>query len=156
MRTPARPTLNAITSTIPNSSRPSAIAPSSRINADGQGVKRARLRGKAVLICFWASWCPKSRKATDTLNALAKEHEAAPFEIVALTDEAADPVTRYVASAELSFAVGHGTESKAAYGVVDVPTAFVVGPDGAVLWKGDPLEPACAESVVNAIKIANQ
>lgn len=123
---------------------------------NGPRASVSSLRGKAVLLTYWASWCSRSRKAMDLQRELWKEDRGAPLRIVALTEEEADPVSRFVEVAELPFLVGWGTSSREAFGAHEIPTAFVIGPDGKVLWSGDPLDAACAEWTRRAVEEARR
>ena len=42
-------------------------------SADGTKICRSQLRGKAVLIDFWASWCPNCRQSLHWLSEIQKD-----------------------------------------------------------------------------------
>lgn len=48
----------------------------------------AELKGKAVLVVFWATWCPTCRKELPQLQKLYERHRSKGFEILALSIDA--------------------------------------------------------------------
>src|SRR5688572_15872637 len=84
------------------------------IKADGwlnseKGVKLADLRGKPVVVEFWATWCPPCRKSIPHLAELYKKHKDAGLVIVGLTDEPKDKVEDFTKKIEMPYVVGYGS-----------------------------------------------
>lgn len=65
---------------------------------DGKFVELGALRGKAVLVNFWATWCPPCRRELTQLDRLQKGVDASSLEILAV---ATDNVDRSVVQAFL-------------------------------------------------------
>jgi len=55
---------------------------------DGRPLPAAALRGKVVLVVFWASWCGACQKELPELQALYDKHRKRGFEILALSVDA--------------------------------------------------------------------
>ena len=55
---------------------------------DGKALAAQALKGKAVLVVFWATWCPTCRKELPELQALYEKHRGRGFEILALSIDA--------------------------------------------------------------------
>lgn len=55
---------------------------------DGTTLSAQALKGKAVLVVFWATWCPTCRKELPDLQALHEKHRGKGFEILALSIDA--------------------------------------------------------------------
>jgi peroxiredoxin len=104
----------------------------------GDPVALKGLRGKKVVVSFWASWCGPCRMELPDLQAFYEKYHAdnKNFEIVAIsTDDARHEAERYVREAKLTFPVlwdEHGVTQEA-YGVDAIPTMFVIDEYGKVI-----------------------
>ena len=126
------------------------------LNAEKGAVTLADLKGKVVVVEFWATWCPPCRKSIPHLVELHKQKAKDGLVIVGLTNEAKDKVEPFAKKMEMSYIVGYGSQSGEAYGVEGIPTAFVVGADGKIAWSGHPMEPAFEEAVNAALAAAGK
>lgn len=115
-----------------------ATAPDIKLpDLDGREQMLGALRGKVVVLNFWATWCPPCVEEMPSLDGL---HRAlGPQGIVVLgvsVDEDASALRRFVQEHRLSLAVLQdpgGRQAAAAYGVRGYPETVVVGPDGLVI-----------------------
>jgi len=55
---------------------------------DGKTLPAAALKGKVVLVVFWATWCPACQRELPQLQKLYESHRARGLEIVALSVDA--------------------------------------------------------------------
>jgi peroxiredoxin len=55
---------------------------------DGKTLSAQALQNKAVLVVFWATWCPACQKELPELQALYEKHRARGLEILALSVDA--------------------------------------------------------------------
>jgi thiol-disulfide isomerase/thioredoxin len=79
--------------------RPVRELPSIRLfRLDGKTIDLASLRGKPVLLNFWATWCAACRKELPILNRLHEERGRAGLYIIAVAEDSVDRATvqRYV------------------------------------------------------------
>lgn len=53
--------------------------------ADGTEVRLSALRGRVVLLNFWATWCPPCLQEEPALESLARQLRAQPFSILAVS-----------------------------------------------------------------------
>jgi peroxiredoxin len=105
---------------------------------DGKPVRLADLKGKVVLLDFWATWCAPCLEELPRLRALYDAYHAKGFEIVGVSlDETAPPVAEFARDRKLPWPQLHNATSGAdlvgAYGVSSIPATVLVGPDGRIL-----------------------
>ncbi|QDG54364.1 redoxin domain-containing protein [Persicimonas caeni] len=95
-------------------------------------VTLAELKGKPVVVDFWATWCGPCRPLSRKLAKLSKKTgESVTF--VGLTSEKTEVVERFLASHPHGFAVGTASEKvMQRYLVESYPTVFVLDADGKV------------------------
>jgi thiol-disulfide isomerase/thioredoxin len=114
----------------------------------------ARLKGKVVVVEFWATWCGPCVAGIPHLNELHKKHAKDGLVILSLTDQDHTAVEKFVKDRGdgMSYPVGMGSTSGADYGVAGIPHACVIGRDGKLVWQGHPGEPAFDEAVESALQ----
>jgi cytochrome c biogenesis protein CcmG/thiol:disulfide interchange protein DsbE len=101
---------------------------------DGQTIPLSELRGKVVMINFWASWCGPCRSEAPELQS-AWEYYRDGSEVVFLGIAYADNGPRSIAFLE-EFGVTYpngpdlGTRISDDYHIQGVPETFIIDPDG--------------------------
>jgi thiol-disulfide isomerase/thioredoxin len=134
-------------------------------DVDGKPASLADLKGKVVLVDFWATWCPPCVASIPALNALADKYQDQGFAILGINvdamhedvkDEKAalQVVRRFLVKHRvtwLNLLNGQGVSDFAtAYGVEQIPASFLVGRDGKVValdQQGDVLEQAVVRAL---------
>jgi thiol-disulfide isomerase/thioredoxin len=99
------------------------------------------LRGKIVIVEFWATWCPPCRKSIPHLIELYKKFSGQGVVIMGLTDEPKAKVEPFAKEMGMIYPVGCGSKSSGAYGVTGIPHAAIVDTAGNVVWEGHPMQP---------------
>lgn len=112
---------------------------------DGKTVTLSKLKGKVVLIDFWASWCSPCRKSMPHLEATWQKYKDKGLVIVGINvdkeqDKAIGFLSKLAAGnatlpgTKLSYPMGLDSRGKVMgqYEVMQMPTAFVIGKDGVV------------------------
>ena len=104
---------------------------------DGQKLSTAGLRGRPVLVNFWATTCPGCVKEMPHLVELYNELKPQGFEIIGVA-MAYDPPNRVIAlskARDINYPIALDIQSEAAdaFGNVRLtPTSFLVAPDGRI------------------------
>lgn len=106
---------------------------------DGKDVKLSSLRGKAVMINFWATWCPPCRSEIPTIAQMYKDtHSAsASYEILGVATQSDDPTIRaFTQEFNMNFVVLPDAESRitSLYHVLPIPTTFFIDKEGIVRY----------------------
>ncbi|MCX6138756.1 MAG: TlpA disulfide reductase family protein [Ignavibacteriales bacterium] len=98
--------------------------------ADGKTVQLSKLKGKVVVVNFWATWCPPCRREIpEFIEVYTKlKPKGVEFVGIALDQEGWEKVTPFVASNRINYPIVLGDKKLTdAYGGIDgIPTTFVV------------------------------
>ena len=71
---------------------------------DGRAGSLENLRGKVVLVNFWATWCPYCRKEMPAIQQFYKDYQAKGFEVLTLsTDDDPSKVIKYLSEEGYNF-----------------------------------------------------
>ncbi len=95
-------------------------------------IKSESLKGRVVLLEFWATWCPSCRAALPLIHELAKNRKD--LVVLALTEEELPDVQEFVAKKDFAFTVVRDPKRKISldYHVSSVPTFFLIDQEGIV------------------------
>lgn len=102
---------------------------------DGGVVKLSALKGKTVVLDFWATWCGPCRRAMPMVEKVTRALADKGVVLYAVNQgEEAEAVKKYLKSENLNPKVALDKDSKVgqAYGARSIPTIVLVGPDGVV------------------------
>jgi len=105
---------------------------------EGKPIALEALRGKVVLVNFWATSCPGCIKEMPGMIETYLQYKNKGFEIVAVAMSYDPPnyVLNFVQTRQLPFPVAldvDGAHARAFGNVQLTPTSFIIGKDGAVL-----------------------
>jgi thiol-disulfide isomerase/thioredoxin len=101
----------------------------------GETLQLASLRGRLVVVDFWATWCPPCVKVIPNLNRLAKEH-GDDLVIVGITDEPRADVESFMRTHAVGYSLVADVSDESLpepfSRVESIPTMFFVGRDGLI------------------------
>jgi thiol-disulfide isomerase/thioredoxin len=110
-----------------------------RLPARGGGeIDLSAFRGKAVLVNFWATWCPPCREEMPSLARLAQSFDAQSFEVVTVSvDEGWEPVDRFLPGPKTPYRVALDKDARISrtYGTTKLPESYLLDRDGKVRLK---------------------
>jgi thiol-disulfide isomerase/thioredoxin len=103
---------------------------------DGKVYASTALRGKTVLLDFWATWCVPCRQSMPAVEKIYAEYKDRGLAALAVNvEEAHDVVEAFVKKTPFAYPVALSGESGIvdAYKVTAYPTFVLIGPDGKVI-----------------------
>ena len=139
-----------------------AAPPSFQMERYGGGkLALSDLRGKVVMLDFWATWCPPCQEEMPSLVKLAKEYESQGLVFVAASrddDDVKEEVVAQFVNRHLPdlapYVVYANDEVAAAFKVEALPTLYFLDREGKVTdaVRGMMSEPAIRRRIENALK----
>ena len=104
---------------------------------DNQNIKLSDLKGKVVVLDFWATWCPPCRESLPNLAKLSADSSLANrgLKVIAIhASQGADKAKGYVEDNHLPLTVALDLDGSAeqTYKVDGIPTTIVIGRDGTI------------------------
>ncbi len=108
------------------------------VTLDGRPIQLGSLRGKVVLVNFWATSCPGCIKEMPGMIEIYKQYRDKGFEIIAVAMSYDPPnhVVNFAQTRQLPFPVAldvKGDHARAFNDVRLTPTSFIIGRNGRII-----------------------
>ena len=127
---------NEATATLALLKDPIEVPPFTVTDLDGKTISFADLKGKVVLVNYWATWCPPCRAEIPDLVKLQDKYRDTLVVLGISEDEDASPqeVKAFAVAQKMNYPVIMTTPAlkKIFKGVSALPTTFVIDPEGKI------------------------
>jgi peroxiredoxin len=122
----------------------------------GRPIRLADLRGKAVWLNFFTTWCPPCQAEVPILRDVAARYRDRGLELVAISVQETSPadVAAYAARYQLGYTIGFDGSGKVfrEYKAYGLPTQVFIDPNGVIANViGAPLDAASAAAQIERI-----
>ncbi len=100
-----------------------------------ENIKLSDLRGKVVLVNFWASWCVECRKESDALEKVWRQYKDRGLVVLGVDYLDTEPAAvKYLQSYDTSYAIGDDIQERIsrAYKITGVPESFFIDKKGVI------------------------
>jgi thiol-disulfide isomerase/thioredoxin/outer membrane lipoprotein-sorting protein len=105
------------------------------VSLDGKTYSLAELKGKPVLLDFWATWCGPCIRSMPTLDKIHNDYRDKGLVVLGIdVGEKRETVEKFLQTKPIAYPVIMGDEAgiPSAYGIQVFPTFVMIGPDGKV------------------------
>ena len=105
------------------------------LDSSGKSISLKQLRGKVVLLDFWATWCTGCKKELPWFSEFQKTYGSKRFAVVGVSmdDDGWNVIKSFLAHTQLSYRMLLGDEVTAKrYGIDSLPDAFLVDRQGKI------------------------
>ena len=119
--------------------KPGDAAPAFTLaDVHGNTVTLDGLKGKVVLLNFWAPWCRSCKEELPGLDDLHKKYSSRGFTVLSICIERSDSVvSKYLQKRQVSFPVlvDKNGEIADTYRFSGLPASFLIGKDGIIRYR---------------------
>ncbi len=114
------------------------LAPDFKLKGNAEIITLSGLRGQFVYVDFWASWCAPCRLSFPWMSVLQNKFRDKGLVVVAINlDESNEPTREFLGKFPPGFKVAYDPQAVTpkAYEVLGMPTSFLIGKDGKVIFR---------------------
>lgn len=114
----------------------------------------ASLRGKVVLVEFWATWCGPCVTCIPHLNELHRQYAGRNFELLSFVEEGHQTMDKFLTRTSVEYPIGLESGSLEDYGISSIPHAFLIDQNGKIIWHGNSASSEMDKAISTALSEA--
>jgi thiol-disulfide isomerase/thioredoxin len=115
------------------------------------------LKNRVYVLEFWATWCPPCVQSIPHTIELADKYKDKAVSFIALSvDSSSEPVKKMVKDKSITYYVGMDNGLSEKYSVRGIPSAFIIGRSGQIVWQGHPMSRNFETALVNTLNAQPQ
>lgn len=112
---------------------------------DGTTLTLSQMRGKVVLVTFWATFCPICHAEIPKLNTIAETYKGKDIAFLGVTTEKAPEITSHLKKNPFGFTVipdgfglmmQYGDKTKDGKMDMGYPNYYLIDQKGTIVWRG--------------------
>lgn len=100
---------------------------------NGKPLQLSKLRGKVVLLDFWATWCRPCLQAMPHLQKLYTKYRSQGLEVIGLTTQEKGNPEAVAQKLNISYTIANGNKVADQYKINGLPFAVIIGRDGKII-----------------------
>jgi len=117
----------------PQGSQPMSASDFTLPSLAGENITLSNLKGKVVLVDFWATWCPPCKNAIPHLIDLYEKFKDQGFVVLGISPEDEKSLEKFRDDYKITYPILLGTQEVAqAYGVQAIPKSIFIDKKGIV------------------------
>jgi thiol-disulfide isomerase/thioredoxin len=114
--------------------------------------RQSDLDGKVYVLDFWATWCLPCVQSIPHMIKLTDKYKNKAVSFIAVSvDNSSKPVREMVKRNGINYHVGMDNGLAEKYSVSSIPSAFIIGRSGQIVWQGHPMESDFETALINAL-----
>jgi len=132
-------------------------APDFQLPGEQGTVMLSKATGSAIYLDFWASWCGPCKQSFPWMNAMQDKYRSKGLQIIGVNvDGKSEEARKFLAQNPAHFTVAFDPNGATPrqYGVKGMPTSFLIGRDGKIIFQHLGFNAAAGETLEKEIKAA--
>ena len=126
---------------------------------DGAPVSLKQLKGKVVLLDFWATWCVPCVASMPAIGQLRQELAGKPFEVVSINNDGGQPGLKKVIDFQkkkvsmpwVNWWLNTDSEGYFKLGLASLPTYIVLSDKGTIVFRAEHFDDSVKQQVRAAV-----